>query len=238
MGSAALPVSATESPLRAWKSLRVGKSLKGREKPRTQRTGPRYDDCCVRQMGSRYVGSAKMQDSKFKIQNAKVKTEDARQNYQGEAAGVLAFRPAAVYGARKSKFRMSALLFFAFCVLTFAFALPLLPTALHAQGCAMCYTSASAARSTAKEALANGTLILLIPPMVFFALITVVVYRYRNRFREMSVVSGPLSVARRSNDRESWRSDEPSAEAPDVDFWSPNHPIIRSPDSLPRATDN
>jgi hypothetical protein len=48
----------------------------------------------------------------------------------------------------------------------------------------MCYTSASAARSGAKEALANGVLILLVPPMVFFALIAVVVYRHRNKFRE------------------------------------------------------
>ena len=50
----------------------------------------------------------------------------------------------------------------------------------------MCYNSASAAKAGAKEALANGVLILLVPPMVFFALITVVVYRYRNKFRETS----------------------------------------------------
>jgi hypothetical protein len=46
------------------------------------------------------------------------------------------------------------------------------------------------ARAGAKEALANGVLILLVPPMVFFVLIAVVVYRYRNKFREMSVVCG------------------------------------------------
>jgi len=57
----------------------------------------------------------------------------------------------------------------------------------------MCYNSASAAKAGAKEALANGVLILLVPPMVFFALITVVVYIYRNRFRETSVVRGPLA---------------------------------------------
>jgi len=82
---------------------------------------------------------------------------------------------------------------FAFCVLTFAFAFCLLPTVLSAQGCAMCYNSASAAKAGAKEALANGVLILLVPPMVFFALITVVVYMYRNKFRETSTVPGPLS---------------------------------------------
>ena len=48
----------------------------------------------------------------------------------------------------------------------------------------MCYTSASAARAGAKEALANGVLILLVPPMVFFAIIAVVVYIYRNKFRD------------------------------------------------------
>jgi len=70
----------------------------------------------------------------------------------------------------------------AFCLLLTAYCL--LPTVLDAQGCAMCYTSASAARSTAKQALASGTLILLAPPIVFFALIIVVVYKHRDKFRE------------------------------------------------------
>jgi len=76
----------------------------------------------------------------------------------------------------------------AFCLLLTAYCL--LPTVLSAQGCAMCYNSASAAKAGAQEALANGVLILLVPPMVFFAMITVVVYMYRNKFRETSVVSG------------------------------------------------
>lgn len=54
----------------------------------------------------------------------------------------------------------------------------------------MCYTSASAAREGAKNALANGTLILLAPPMLFFALIIVVLYRYRNKFRD-TAAGGP-----------------------------------------------
>ncbi len=116
----------------------------------------------------------------------------------------------------------------ALCLLITAYCL--LPTVLTAQGCALCYNSASAAKAGAKEALANGVLILLVPPMVFFALITVVVYMYRDKFREMSVVSGPLSVARRSNDPEFRRSDDPSAGAPDFGFWSP--------DPLPRTTDH
>jgi len=82
----------------------------------------------------------------------------------------------------------------AFCLLLTAYCL--LPSVLNAQGCAMCYTSASAARAGAKEALANGVLILLVPPMLFFAMIAVVVYIYRNKFRETSVVPGPLSFVR------------------------------------------
>jgi hypothetical protein len=62
----------------------------------------------------------------------------------------------------------------------------LLPGVLHAQGCAMCYTSASAAKSAAKEALFNGTLILLAPPVLIIAIIIVVIFRYRNKFRDVS----------------------------------------------------
>jgi hypothetical protein len=125
-----------------------------------------------------------MQKSKVKSQNAKGETEDLRRDSSREPAHALALSTESVDETQKSQPWRLALLLLAFCVLTFAFALCFLPAPLHAQGCAMCYTSASAARSTAKEALANGTLILLIPPMVFFALITVVVYRYRNRYRE------------------------------------------------------
>jgi hypothetical protein len=52
----------------------------------------------------------------------------------------------------------------------------------YAQGCAMCYTSASAARAGAIQALRSGILILLVPPLAMFAGIFVVIYRSRNRF--------------------------------------------------------
>jgi hypothetical protein len=134
-------------------------------------------------VGRKY--KSKMRYSIFKIQDANGKIENVPWDPRGGGASEpLGLRPAAVDDAQRSQSATLALLPFAFCVLTFAFALFLLPAPLRAQGCAMCYTSASAARSTAKEALANGTLILLIPPMVFFALISVVVYRYRNKFRE------------------------------------------------------
>jgi hypothetical protein len=52
----------------------------------------------------------------------------------------------------------------------------------YAQGCAMCYTSAAAAKAGALEALRSGILILLVPALVMFAGIFVVIYRSRNRF--------------------------------------------------------
>ncbi|MBZ5543752.1 MAG: hypothetical protein LAO07_08755 [Acidobacteriia bacterium] len=54
----------------------------------------------------------------------------------------------------------------------------------YAQGCAMCYTSASAAKAGAIQALRSGTLILLIPPLLMFVAIAVVVIRRRNHFNE------------------------------------------------------
>jgi len=117
------------------------------------------------------------------MQKSKVKTEHLfRGDQLAGGKGLLSHSP--FLRPRDSDARKLAPLPFAFCLLTFAFALFLLPGVLHAQGCAMCYTSASAAKAGAKEALANGVLILLVPPMVFFALITVVVYKYRDKFRD------------------------------------------------------
>jgi len=97
----------------------------------------------------------------------------------------------------------------------------------------MCYTSASAAREGAKEALANGTLILLIPPMLFFAAIIVVVYKYRNKFREVSFVRGPLSF-----DPAMGRWSEDHVEAPGSGFWLPDQPNITPLDELPRTKEH
>jgi hypothetical protein len=55
----------------------------------------------------------------------------------------------------------------------------------HAQGCAMCYTSASAARAGAIQALRSGILILLIPTLLVFAATAVLVIRRRNQFNEI-----------------------------------------------------
>ncbi len=46
-----------------------------------------------------------------------------------------------------------------------------LPSEAAAQGCAMCYQSASAAKQAGIQALENGVLILLLPPLLIFAAI-------------------------------------------------------------------
>jgi hypothetical protein len=58
------------------------------------------------------------------------------------------------------------------------------PALACAQGCAMCYTSAAAAKAGAIQALRSGILILLMPALVMFAGIFVVIYRSRNRFND------------------------------------------------------
>ena len=55
-------------------------------------------------------------------------------------------------------------------------------TLVYAQGCAMCYTSAAAAKAGALQALRSGILILLVPALMMFAGIFVVIYRSRDRF--------------------------------------------------------
>ena len=55
-------------------------------------------------------------------------------------------------------------------------------TLAHAQGCAMCYTTAAAAKAGALQALRSGILILLVPALTMFAGIFVVIYRFRDRF--------------------------------------------------------
>jgi hypothetical protein len=54
----------------------------------------------------------------------------------------------------------------------------------YAQGCAMCYNDAAAAKSTAIQALRSGTLILLFPVLLLFVGILAMAFRSRNRFNE------------------------------------------------------
>lgn len=53
-----------------------------------------------------------------------------------------------------------------------------------AQGCAMCYNNAAAARASGIQALRSGVLILLFPVVLLFVGILVVAFRSRNRFNE------------------------------------------------------
>ncbi len=54
------------------------------------------------------------------------------------------------------------------------------PSALYAQGCAMCYQSAAASGPRTIEALRHGILIMLFPPLFIFAGIIVMAHRRRN----------------------------------------------------------
>ena len=59
-----------------------------------------------------------------------------------------------------------------------------LPVPMAAQGCAMCYTSAAAAKKAGLQALREGILILGIPPLVMFIGIFLYVFRRREHFSD------------------------------------------------------
>lgn len=63
----------------------------------------------------------------------------------------------------------------------------------RAQGCAICYNSASALGSRGIHALNQGILILLIPPLLFFIGIFVFFYRRRNVFRDTPAENRPAA---------------------------------------------
>jgi len=59
-----------------------------------------------------------------------------------------------------------------------------------AQGCALCYTQAAASGNHFVEALQNGILALLLPPMFLSAGIAWLAYRKRNQFRNNTGLAG------------------------------------------------
>src|SRR5579884_4566450 len=61
----------------------------------------------------------------------------------------------------------------------------------RAQGCAICYNSASALGSRGIHALNQGILILLIPPLLFFLGIFAFFYRRRNVFSDTPAADHP-----------------------------------------------
>ncbi|MGH9745994.1 MAG: hypothetical protein ACRD59_07790 [Candidatus Acidiferrales bacterium] len=63
-----------------------------------------------------------------------------------------------------------------------AIAVLLSPSALDAQGCAMCYQSAASSGSQFIQALRHGILIMFFPPILIMAAIYYAAYRKRNQF--------------------------------------------------------
>lgn len=62
--------------------------------------------------------------------------------------------------------------------------------AARAQGCVMCYTSASALNGGAARALDKAILVLFIPPALIFVGIFVFIYRRRKAWRQETEDSG------------------------------------------------
>ena len=60
----------------------------------------------------------------------------------------------------------------------------LMPHALLAQSCALCYTQAAGAGSKFIQGLRSGILILIFPPMAISVAITGITWKRRNRFNE------------------------------------------------------
>ena len=57
-------------------------------------------------------------------------------------------------------------------------------TVAWAQTCPLCFRAAAASKAGAVAALRSGILILMIPPVVIFGLVTLMAVRGRNRFNE------------------------------------------------------
>ena len=55
-------------------------------------------------------------------------------------------------------------------------------TAAWAQSCPLCYRAAATSKSGAVAALRSGILILMIPPVIIFGLVTLMAVRGRDRF--------------------------------------------------------
>jgi hypothetical protein len=60
----------------------------------------------------------------------------------------------------------------------------MLPLPTQAQGCALCYTQAANSGNRMIQALKEGIVILVIPPMLLSLGVAYLVYQKRNQFRE------------------------------------------------------
>lgn len=61
------------------------------------------------------------------------------------------------------------------------------PALTFAQGCALCYNTAAAAKASAIQALRSGILILGIPPLLIFGAFLVYAWRSRNRVNDAAL---------------------------------------------------
>jgi len=59
-----------------------------------------------------------------------------------------------------------------------------IPSSAFAQNCAFCYTQAAGSGARIIQALRGGILILMLPPILMCAALTVMTYRRRNQFVE------------------------------------------------------
>lgn len=58
-----------------------------------------------------------------------------------------------------------------------------IPVSVFAQSCALCYTQAASTSARFIDALRNGILILIVPPLLMSIAITCYAYRKRNQYR-------------------------------------------------------
>ena len=65
-----------------------------------------------------------------------------------------------------------------------AMAVVMLPAAAFGQGCALCYTQAAASGARMIQALRNGIVILIIPPVCICLGAIVLAYRRRHQFNQ------------------------------------------------------
>ena len=68
------------------------------------------------------------------------------------------------------------------------------PTVAWAQSCPLCYRAAAASKAGALQALRSGVLILMIPPVLIFGVVTLMAVRGRDRFNDAEAASGELPV--------------------------------------------
>ena len=67
-------------------------------------------------------------------------------------------------------------------------------TVAWAQSCPLCYRAAAASKAGALQALRSGVLILMIPPVLIFGVVTLMAVRGRDRFNEQDAAPGERPV--------------------------------------------